>query len=44
MDQIYQTSVHLVEDVDKQTLVGGVVVHQQTHVVYNQATMVETLE
>ena len=44
MDQIYQTSVHLVDDVDKQTLVGGVVVHQQTQVVYNQATMVETLE
>ena len=32
-DQTYQTSVHLVEDVDRQTLVGGVVVHQQTHVV-----------
>tara|TARA_Y100000813_G_scaffold28085_1_gene17714 strand:- start:545 stop:736 length:192 start_codon:yes stop_codon:yes gene_type:complete len=32
-DQTYQTSVRLVEDVDRQTLVGGVVVHQQTHVV-----------
>tara|TARA_B100001778_G_C18428968_1_gene556877 strand:- start:323 stop:514 length:192 start_codon:yes stop_codon:yes gene_type:complete len=33
MDQTYQTSVHLVEGVDRQMMVGGAVVHQQTHVV-----------